>query len=1679
MATSFLKLLLNQIIFHIFLNFIIINCEEECPKESPIYNTIKQSCSLEYCTESQFLNNTCIIANNYTKIRWLNRKTIIGESDNSQIYPTIALDENQNLLFETTIGKKSKIFMSLETDGKPYTEELKKYELKKTGNDNFLYNFYPISFLTTVDSHRIFYSLSSQESFGIFDLDEKKFTEKNFENILGYKIKSNINSLLKTNQNNVYIYAYITLENRLAMQKIKFLKNDIQIITTLIEDKKTIPRNSRKCAIFKYSESEIIECIDMDEDQVYYVRIYDINLNFIEEYKLDENKSPRERAFYTYNDVYYTEESRSIFILYTDTGENGAKPFLYWKEYSGTKFNNIVSSNKKYELFKGFDYYFSDVDNALTSINEGYIILATMTMSENRHLMITLFDIVEKYLILIYYIDIPLKDLYNINYFSRLYAFPFNSRFGIGFVEEINNNKYQSSFILFHFANTTDIEPVNNIFSFHNKINDTLYTINPFDYINLENNIFCYSIKGVYILEYPDPETGIEILITDSKNETTKFKDASLSIDGLITISYSKEINEIQKGNYEITFVPILEEIGKDEFINSLSKTDSYINNNIGLEWSQETYLGRKFKFKFTVGNCHKNCLTCFEESSNDLNQKCMECISGYYFLENTNNCYNYTPVGYFFNTETKIFSQCHDNCATCSGKSNNEIQNCLSCRDNYYLLYNNSNCLNCKFLNLFANYEQTECKPYIPSGYYLNDSRLNTINKCHENCYSCKAGPDGDNMNCEYCVNNFYLIENTNNCESQNLEGYYLDKDLKLKKCHPFCKTCLKGSSGDKMNCESCDYKKGYFLNSTNSNCEFKEIDNFYYIPENDSYLPCYEKCLMCFDKEEIRIDDMENNYLIMNCLSCYENDSYYLLTKNGNNCLNCKSENKYVNIEETDCIDTLPEGFYILNNETNQIDKCYEKCKTCSEKGFSDDDMKCDSCYTDQGLFLWKGNCVKSMGCDSFFYYKSNLEQIIDSDFNMEKVCLNDKSECPNSLPFYSTSNLECTSMCDLESFFGEGCKISVFDEGLYEILNKIQNEYKFDIFEKFFAYINNNNSQILILDIQLFDYEGNISKTTINLDQNIKRMDSEEYLKLPKNSKFIEQEINIEQCLEVLGNNSIINIDTKLRVLKIDINNFNTSLNHYYFQLLDEGQNFQKINLSLCNNLYNNITINLEKLISQKRAKIKKEEIYLNKHYSTDKCSATYDENGADLLLEDRIILNNRLNIDNDNNDIDNEIILYLEEICPINCTLINFDNETFTAYCSCPILNNYIFDEKIKIENLIKNNSEVNDTYNIEKNIYMIIKEESQKESEIENDKISIESNANIKYMQCINSISSQFKNNYVLIIMMFFDIGYLIILILYCCKYRKLYINPPNLKLDKNNIGYKYRPGLKSSYTYKIGNNPPKSREIKLKSNIFSSVNSDLQSINNNDNNNINKYNYNKKNNKFNNNNLGESTSRYNSSITFFKNKYIDYDLEEYEKVLKEDKRSCLNIFISISKKKHIFIFAFISDNYAKLLKISILIFTIINYFTTNVFFFNDKVIHQIYLDKGDYNSNYQTKNIFLSALISSLFLWITKIIFLVKKSDKHSMYYLKFVNWFFVIYMLLLIFYWLYVGSFTSVFIKSQKHLSFNFLLTIIICILYEFILSLISTILRFIALKNRKSPFLYKISVSLILLKR
>ena len=93
------------------------------------------------------------------------------------------------------------------------------------------------------------------------------------------------------------------------------------------------------------------------------------------------------------------------------------------------------------------------------------------------------------------------------------------------------------------------------------------------------------------------------------------------------------------------------------------------------------------------------------------------------------------------------------------------------------------------------------------------------------------------------------------------------------------------------------------------------------YYSEEEGEYLPCYKDCLFCFDKEQNLIDDEGNNYLNMNCLSCNKSDNFIYFTKTAKNCLNCKSQNKYVNSAKTFCIDNIPDGYYLINSETNEI--------------------------------------------------------------------------------------------------------------------------------------------------------------------------------------------------------------------------------------------------------------------------------------------------------------------------------------------------------------------------------------------------------------------------------------------------------------------------------------------------------------------------------------------------------------------------------------------------------------------------------------------------------------------------------------------------------------------------------------------------------------------------------------
>ena len=107
-----------------------------------------------------------------------------------------------------------------------------------------------------------------------------------------------------------------------------------------------------------------------------------------------------------------------------------------------------------------------------------------------------------------------------------------------------------------------------------------------------------------------------------------------------------------------------------------------------------------------SVNDCFENCKDCNMKGLSIDDQKCTICLDGYYFIENTQNCLEKPPEGYYFNEEKKVHSKCYDKCKTCSNKNIGNIHNCLSCYDNY-LLYSSTNCLDCKAQGKYVNYEK------------------------------------------------------------------------------------------------------------------------------------------------------------------------------------------------------------------------------------------------------------------------------------------------------------------------------------------------------------------------------------------------------------------------------------------------------------------------------------------------------------------------------------------------------------------------------------------------------------------------------------------------------------------------------------------------------------------------------------------------------------------------------------------------------------------------------------------------------------------------------------------------------------------------------------------------------------------------------------------------------------
>ena len=238
----------------------------------------------------------------------------------------------------------------------------------------------------------------------------------------------------------------------------------------------------------------------------------------------------------------------------------------------------------------------------------------------------------------------------------------------------------------------------------------------------------------------------------------------------------------------------------------------------------------------------------------------------------------------------------------------------------------------------------------------------------------------------------------------------------------------------------------------------------------------------------------------------------------------------------------------------------------------------------------------------------------------------------------------------------------------------------------------------------------------------------------------------------------------------------------------------------------------------------------------------------------------------------------------------------------------------------------------------------------------------------------------------------------------------------------------------------------------------------------------------------NNNKLKDSKDINNNKL----NELNDQELNtlEYSQAIIIDKRTYIQYYWSLLKKKHLILFTVLPANDYNLLtiKISLFLLAFSLYFTINGFFFSDDTMHKIHVDQGKFNLFFQIPQILYSVIISAIINAIVKILSLsennilkikgekdldnaTKKAKNVEIFINIKIIIFFIISNILLLFFWYYISCFCGVYINTQIILIKDTLISFGLSMIYPFGLNLLPGLFRMPALRAKNKQCLYKIS--------
>ena len=895
----------------------------ECPRDFPLLK--KDSAEIE-CIYENYTSTKHEISNKIIKAQWLNRINQLGVFKTWFFATDLSSESDliiQSLIYEGSLDTK-RYFYGLKKNGR---------SLYYNSDNNNYVNQITLNSATTVkkfESHLIKIKLSnndnrdyylssgfSNNTIEIIDFYNNKIIGIPQAEICRYSSWASIifSILDLTNEERTYMFCFIgnnKNDSYIVLQKFKFYDIDIskensyKLISSTLQKEELKIHNSNIITCIEIYKYNLIQCFYMDRIGYLTIGLFNENsLDLIYSEVIEENIT--ESIENTESDLFFQciHLKNEISILgYILKKTNPDYIYIQIKE---------ILYNKYYEKYEIENYLLNNrkiiinMENKINFVNN-YYLSHLKKINNNKFSLIS--SSKSKYEIFIIIFD--LYNFHDTDLSIRYYSISLllNNYSIYRYLTSIAFNGFLGIIYTVNIYKTDKRYQKFSLMSYSNSTDSELIILEENnnlklnDYINnenLENNVFGFYLYGIKIIKLPDSNKSGVYFFSKLKNKII-YENDILSPDDEILFIYDYEDLKIGNDIYTIEIAGIVIEKTFSESLDYTIHYEYYGKNSFESFYKQKYLLGRTSFYNFTIPN-----------NINGIND-----------------------------------DSCIENCKVCY----NSI--CIKCKTNYKLIDD-------------LNY----CKKEILGKNYYYDKISHVFKKCHDYCETCSNGPiyyidilGVEDTNCDKCIEEYYKVENTNNCRHKNEEliGYYLNmKEELFKKCYKNCLTCTQIK-----------------VNST------------------------YFGCKLCDDNS--------------------------ILYSKSSNCLNCIKKNKYVNYYQYDCIDFIPEGHYLLNENYGILDRCYITCKKCNEKG----DLNNHKCIECSEAFPYKykngekclDDCSKEnllVDIETKICYKDCSNNINDRKCNYKNKCIN----CNDKPKNYELENNIFKGICLPEEFiFNNDC-------------------------------------------------------------------------------------------------------------------------------------------------------------------------------------------------------------------------------------------------------------------------------------------------------------------------------------------------------------------------------------------------------------------------------------------------------------------------------------------------------------------------------------------------------------------------------------------------------------------------------------------------------------------------------